>query len=216
MKKHHKETFEKIPEVKQQRILNAAIQEFAAKGFQSANINIIAKNAEISIGSMYNYFESKEDLFLTVIDLGYRILERVLDDVDLQEGDVFDKLETLLRAAQKYSKEFPELNQIYLDLTSEGLSHLSGELSHTVESITARYYRSLITEAKQLGQVAHDIDENIASFCIDNILLLFQYSFTSKYFNERMKIFVGETALTDNERMIDHIMKFIRRALSPR
>ncbi len=45
-----------------------------ANGFSAANINVMAKNAGISIGSMYNYFESKENLFLAVVDYGYKVL----------------------------------------------------------------------------------------------------------------------------------------------
>jgi AcrR family transcriptional regulator len=77
LEKHFKDGFEKIAEEKQKRIMDAGIIEFAAKGFIAANINIIAKNAGISIGSMYNYFDSKESLFLTIADYGYGVLESV-------------------------------------------------------------------------------------------------------------------------------------------
>ena len=91
--KYHTETFEKISEEKRDRIINAALAEISAKGFTAANINLIAKNAGISIGSMYQYFNAKEDLFLTVLDEGYRIIERSLQEIDLVSGDIFDKLE---------------------------------------------------------------------------------------------------------------------------
>ncbi|MGL6107794.1 TetR/AcrR family transcriptional regulator, partial [Romboutsia sp.] len=59
-----KPTFNNIPNEKRNRILEEAEKEFAQKGFIGANINKISKNAGISIGSMYSYFESKEDLYL--------------------------------------------------------------------------------------------------------------------------------------------------------
>ncbi|PKL18747.1 MAG: hypothetical protein CVV49_04625, partial [Spirochaetae bacterium HGW-Spirochaetae-5] len=87
--KYHTETFEKIPESKRKLILEAAVIEFSSKGFNAANINVIAKNAGISIGSMYQYFDSKENLFLTAIDDGYRIIEHSLSEIDLINGTVF-------------------------------------------------------------------------------------------------------------------------------
>jgi hypothetical protein len=48
-----------------------------------------------------------------------------------------NKFEKLIRLAQKFSKKNPELNQIYLDLASQGLFHLSQKLSRQVEGITA-------------------------------------------------------------------------------
>lgn len=215
VKKTHKEPFEKISEDKREKILNTAAREFAANGFRAANINVIAKKAGISIGSMYNYFESKEALFLTIIDHGYRVLEAVLSEVDLKKGDIYDKIERLLRAAQKYSREYPELNQIYLDLTSEGLSHLSVMLSRKMETISALFYRGLIQRSKAEGSVDPSLDEHITAFCLDNLILMLQYAYTTDYFRERMKIFAGENALDEDERIIRGIMRFVRGALSP-
>ncbi|MCP4133548.1 MAG: TetR/AcrR family transcriptional regulator [bacterium] len=214
MNKYHKETFGKIPEDKQETILKAATTEFAKKGFNAANINIIAENAGISIGSMYNYFASKEDLFLTVIERGYNLLEKAISDVDLEAGDIFDKCENLLRAAQRYSKKYPELNQVYLDITSEGLAHLSRKLSRKMETITALYYRTIINESKENGTVASEVDEYILSFCLDNLILLLQFSYTSEYYRERMKIFAGENSLDEDERIIKGMMMFIRGGIS--
>jgi len=213
LEKHFKDGFEKIAEEKQKRIMNAAIAEFAAKGFIAANINIIAKNAGISIGSMYNYFDSKESLFLTIVDHGYGVLESVIAGVDLEHGDIFDKFEMLLRMAQKYSRKYPELNQIYLDLTSEGLSHLSQRLSKQMESITAEFYRALMAEAKKDGVIANDLDEFVTSFCIDNLMVMVQFSYASDYYKERLKIFAGEDAIDNDEKIIQGMMRFIRGAL---
>jgi TetR/AcrR family transcriptional regulator len=215
MDKHCKDAFERIPPEKQKKILEAAVTEFAGKGFSEANINVIAKNAGISIGSMYNYFESKENLFLAVVDYGYKELETVLSTVDLGQGDIFDKFELLIRIAQQFSKQHPELNQIYLDLASQGLFHLSQKLSRQVESITAFFYRSLMDDAKKQGLIADDIDEYVTSFCLDNLLLLLQFSYSSEYYKERMKIFAGDDALENDEKIVRGMMRFIRGALSP-
>jgi len=211
----YKDTFDKISDEKRDRILDAAITEFSKKGFNAANINVIAKNADISIGSMYNYFASKEDLYLTLIDYGYQLLESVISRIDLSEGNIFDKFEKLLRAAQEYSRNYPEINQIYLDISTEGLSHLSEKLSRKMESISAIYYRNLIDQAKQEGLASADTDSYIASFCIDNIIMMLQFSYASQYYKERMRIFAGAKCDDDDNALIEGIMKFIRKALSP-
>lgn len=215
MEKHWTATFENIPEDKRKRILDTATAEFAKNGFSGANINTIARNAGVSIGAMYKYFESKERLLLTVMEGGAALVETVISRVSAGPGDMFDKIEKLLRAAQEYSRNYPELHQIYLDITSEGNSGLSRRFSRTMESISAAFYRSLIVQGKKDGVISADIDEFTASFCIDNLVLMLQFSYTSEYFRERMKIFAGEDALTDDEKMIQGVMRFIRSALSP-
>lgn len=215
MEKHYKAAFEKITGDKQERIMAAAATEFAAKGFGTANINVIARQAGVSIGAMYNYFASKEDLFLTVIDRAYRILESVLKEVQATDGDIFEKLERMFRAAQKYSKRYPELNQIYLDMTSEGLAHLSRKLSGKMETISARLYKTMLVQAQDNGLVDGKIDTDVTAFFLDNLILLLQYSYTSEYFKERMKIFVGPDALENDDKVVAGLMRLVRGALSP-
>lgn len=212
--RYHKEAFDKISDAKRQKILKIATEEFAKKGFTATNINVIARNAGISIGSIYNYFNTKEDLFLTVIDDGYSQLERILMETDLGTGDIFDKLERILGIAQRFSRDNPDIIQVYLNLTSEGLSHLSQKLSRKIENIGAWFYRQQLEKAKAENVVDPDLDVDVTSLCIDNIILLLQFSYTSEYYKERLKTFIGEDALDDDERIIRGIMRFVRSALS--
>jgi AcrR family transcriptional regulator len=58
--------FRKLPAAQQQAILRAAFDEFAAHGFSGASLNRIIDAAGISKGSMYYYFDSKEELYAHV------------------------------------------------------------------------------------------------------------------------------------------------------
>ncbi len=213
-KSYHKKTFDNISPEKRERIFKSAVTEFARNGFNGANINTIADNAEISVGSLYKYFSSKDDLFLTLIGRGYALLSDVIAEADLSGSDIFSKIECLLRAAQKYSMLYPEFNQIYLDLATEGLSHLSKRLSRTMETISAKFYRSIIAQAKKDGLVPRGLDDRILSFCLDNLLIMVQYSYTSKYFMERMRIFLGDRYVKNPELVIMGVMEFIRGGFS--
>lgn len=85
-KKFYKERFAVISEEKREQILSAAISEFAQNGFNGTSINKVAKRAKISIGAMYSYFESKDDLFLTVVEKLFHVLEMILEGVDDQKN----------------------------------------------------------------------------------------------------------------------------------
>ena len=67
--------FAKLPEAQQQIILGAALEEFAAHGFHDASLNRVIDAAGISKGSMYYYFDGKEDLYIHVARVE---LERLL------------------------------------------------------------------------------------------------------------------------------------------
>jgi len=55
--------------------------------------------------------------------------------------------------------------------------------------------------------------KRVTSFVIDNIYMMYQFSFSSDYCKERMKIYLGEEKLNDINQVESSIMKFIRRAL---
>ena len=58
--------FHKLPPAQQQAILGAALDEFATRGFSAASLNRIIEAAGISKGSMYYYFDGKEELYAHV------------------------------------------------------------------------------------------------------------------------------------------------------
>lgn len=67
--------FHRLTADQQNAILDAALGEFAARGFGEASLNRIIDAAHISKGAMYYYFDGKEDLYGEVIR---RQIERLL------------------------------------------------------------------------------------------------------------------------------------------
>jgi TetR/AcrR family transcriptional regulator len=214
VRRFHTDTFEKAPADRRDALLSVAIELFAAKGFSATSVNEIARRAGVSIGGLYSYFPTKDDLFLTVIDRGRALLEEALRDIDT-DAPFFENFSLLTRRARDYARANPELNRIYLDATTQGLRHLSSRLSGSLETITAELYRKALTSAIERGEVRHGIDVGAAAFILDNILLLFQFSFASDYFRDRLHIFLGVPSgeALDEDSLIDEISAFAKKAL---
>lgn len=72
------------------RILDAAAQVFAEKGFSRATMDDIAKKIGVSKGALYLYFKSKEQLFEELCRTATRNLEENLDSAfmgaDVEKG----------------------------------------------------------------------------------------------------------------------------------
>lgn len=62
-----KALFFTIPDEKRRRIIEAAVHEFSSQLYDKASINQIIKEADISRGSFYQYFEDKDDLYFFTI-----------------------------------------------------------------------------------------------------------------------------------------------------
>ena len=75
--------FAKLPTAQQHAILRAALDEFAAHGFHDASLNRVIDAAGISKGSMYYYFDDKEDLFAHVTRVEFERLFTTVGPVAL-------------------------------------------------------------------------------------------------------------------------------------
>lgn len=88
-------------------ILNAALKEFAGKGFDDASTNVIARESGISKPLMFHYVNNKKDFFLFLYDYCLDILGReYFDRIDLNEKDIFERLRQTcllkIQVMQKY------------------------------------------------------------------------------------------------------------------
>ena len=59
---------EQITEYRQKQILDAALTIFSKKGYAEATIPDIAREAGVAVGTIYNYYESKRDLLVSLVN----------------------------------------------------------------------------------------------------------------------------------------------------
>ncbi len=79
----------RAPDRTRQRILDAAVEVFAGKGYHDTAVDEIVRASATSKGAVYFHFPSKERLFLALIDA---LAERLLRSVDRAIADVADPL----------------------------------------------------------------------------------------------------------------------------
>lgn len=211
----HKTTFDNISEEKRNRILNVAIHEFASLGFENANINTIAKKAGVSVGSLYKYFDTKSDLFLTSVSHGISVLESVLTEVTSNDDDIMVQFEKILRAAIHFSRTTGVMIKLYNEFTTESNAELGKQLIDRMETLTAKAYKTAIIQGQVGGEVRLDIDPGMAAYLVDNILMNIQFSYSCTYYAERLKIYAGNDIFEKDEFVVENILRFIKSALKP-
>jgi len=60
------------------KIIEAAVKEFSALGYEKASMRTIAKAAGISVSNTYNYYVGKEELFVSIIEPVFNQLKDIL------------------------------------------------------------------------------------------------------------------------------------------
>ena len=84
------------PKGKRENILASATDVFSNKGFHMTNIMDIANHAGIGKGTVYEYFDSKSDLFIEVLKFNTEsFLNRIKSSIDAVDG-FLPKLNTFI------------------------------------------------------------------------------------------------------------------------
>src|SRR5512143_4089257 len=88
-------TFRQLPPDKQERVLDAALAEFADQGYQAASLNRLVAQAGIAKGSLYQSFPNKEGIFRHIFQFALGRVERTLTAVkdETREEGFFSRLE---------------------------------------------------------------------------------------------------------------------------
>src|SRR6476469_6097875 len=63
-----KPTWDNLDERRRRRVLQAAMAEFGAHGYSGGSLNVIAREAGVAKGSLFQYFEDKFDFFAHVAE----------------------------------------------------------------------------------------------------------------------------------------------------
>jgi len=103
---------EEIQNETRTKLLEAAATEFASNGFTGANINQISLAAGFAKGTIYNYFPSKRELMLALIDeIGTNHTNFIVQRVTPQVGAI-DRTKTFFSAGFEFVEQFPEQAQV--------------------------------------------------------------------------------------------------------
>src|ERR1035437_1181051 len=94
-----------LAEARRQQILTAALDLFGSKGFHRTTTQDLAKRANVSVGLIYQYFKSKEDLLAAAIG---QIFDAYLTEIPLEVQAAGDPLSRFKAAVHAYCRVIDE------------------------------------------------------------------------------------------------------------
>lgn len=161
-----KKLFFKLSDEKRQRILDAAAEEFIQykDNYEKASIKRIAERADIAIGSMYKYFEDKNDLLMHLFDLSKKrpepkpssetLLEYSSEELDLSDG------------LDKKGKTFLNIILSNRELLHALIFGSSGDDPYN------KQIEDYIEMDKQRGLIREEVDTHLAAYLYSSIELI--------------------------------------------
>lgn len=122
--------FESIDPEKKQRIINAALEEFASKGCKQATTDNIVAKAGISKGALFKYFGSKGALLLYLCDYSYEILSKAyFDSMHKNLTDFFELYSCSVKVKFGIINQYPSLYDFMTMLFTGGTKSTDDWLS---------------------------------------------------------------------------------------
>ena len=209
-----KATFEKLPLEKRKRIITVATEEFADNGFENTSIQQIAKKSNISVGSIYKYFQNKESLFIYIVQAGLSKLEKTLLELAPTDEDILIKAEKIIRTLLAFSRERPEFIKLYCSLTTSGNSEFLNQLSQRIEAVSASIYTQTIAIAQETGEVRKDVNPAFFAYLLDNVFMMLQFSTACPYYQERFFIYTGKQANESDDLIVEQTLLFLKAAFN--
>ena len=205
-----RETFFNLTENKKERVINAAINEFADRGFHKARITAITDRAEIAKGSFYQYFHDKKDLFKYIIDRTVnKKLEYINQDMmaNKEKYSFFPLLREIYNSGIKFARENPRLVSIGNIFINN--KNLQREIWGEQKDKSLDFYKPLLEEGIKNGELDPDIDTDL----ISRLLTGLNYSLMDIIYKEG-KIDVDN--FVEEMDTIDKMISFIKNGIKKR
>ena len=149
-------------EEKRRRILRAAIDEFARKGYFSTRMADVAKSAAVADGTLYLYFEGKEHLLISIFD---DVLSRAVARAHAEiEGiaSPLEKLRVVLRLHLETLADDRALAHVLQIETRHSRRFMNlltrGRLGDYLELL-----RALVADGQSVGEIRRDVSAGFAT-----------------------------------------------------
>ena len=147
--------FTELDEAKRQSVTDAALAEFASKGYESASTNNIVKECGISKGSLFKYFENKEDLYFYLIDtVASKMAADMAPLVADMPTDIYERIKAYSILEITWYMEHP--------VEGEFMTRMASERGGIEEKINERYksagtdtFKALMKDA-DYKKISHD------------------------------------------------------------
>lgn len=210
-------TFFNLPEEKRQKLIDCALDEFAARDYDSASISQIVARAGIAKGSLYQYFTDKRELYGYLLELAAtKKGEMMAARPPRPDMPVFETLRWLLEVMLTFEFQYSRLAQLGFR-AAYGKSPLPEEALQKGRQATTDYFRALIERGQHSGELRREIDPSTAAWMLTAVLNEMGAQFRARLTNEGDTLSPGEILerhTTEIQRMYQQVLAVLQSGLA--
>lgn len=133
--------FQKLPEEKKERIINAGMESFGKHGYKKALTDDIAQQAGISKGLLFHYFKDKKSFYLYIFDYCEKIVRKNIKVEDIKDiDDFFDLIDYGTEKKLLLIKKHPYMMNFVLKAYLSRKEAVSNELNLRIQNLFDTVY----------------------------------------------------------------------------
>lgn len=128
---------EKLKEKRQSQIINSAIAIVLEKGFENSRMDDIVDHSKLSKGTIYYYYKSKKDLYLSLVDFWFiEYSTGILSTLDKKES-ASDQLIALFTYFIYQYKKSPSTFELMIEFWR--MSRLDNDFNYKLQKIYTQF-----------------------------------------------------------------------------
>ena len=206
-------TFRRLDAARQQAVIDAILEEATEKGPASLNIKEIARRADISVGSLYQYFPNREGLLDFAIGLCVRYMTNMFDMSRpyLLAMPLREALKAYLTVGIKWGKTDIGLVRFFGRAAYQGDADLAERVVRPVAAAMRKITFEVLEQAVQRGEISQDVDLEAASRLVNGLMIVVGDSQILPYLNTYFQITDEKIS---SEHILETLVPFILKALS--
>ena len=169
-----------------QTILNAAMNQFKTRGFAHTSVADITNNSNLGVGTFYNYFNSKEEVLMSIVK---ELFTEVEERVDLMAQKNSSSLELLEFCAMSTARLIDE-NRFILPLLASAVKHSDKpeQLPKNLSPDFKKIFEEIIERGQNLGEIRQDISVDLISEMFHSIYQAAAFSKLPIPFQENIRL----------------------------
>ncbi|KWX73094.1 TetR/AcrR family transcriptional regulator [Paenibacillus jilunlii] len=175
-------------------ILQAALSQFAEKGFEGASLAGIAQSVGIKKQSIATYFPKKEDLFIAAFQEMARHYIEFLDRLykEILGTPVEVRLREIVYRTYFYRVEYPVLTAFYkrsVQFPAPFFQEMLEQQISMMEQRSAAFYRAIFEEGMDSGEIRRQHTESLLSayYCLQDGIAMQMFFYSQEEFGRRLK-----------------------------
>jgi len=168
------ERFNNLPNERQLKIINGALDVFGKYEYKKATMEEIAKSAGISKSLLFHYFNSKKELFIDIYSHGIEVMQSELKEANLEnETDFFDLMRKSIKKKLEVMKQYPSLTDFlihaYYETHKDVVNEITG-INASIKSETIFSYFNNIDLSKFRDDISLEMAINTILWISDGYL----------------------------------------------